>query len=97
MTDLERIVSLRIQEIDFNLFCDTVEKLEKYGVKFYNKQGSFVFEKFRKDCYKTHLLLYKNEKTSLETGGIRYQLCDFMSAVQTIVGIRNLTEFMSKD
>lgn len=97
--NLEKIISIRIQKMqkmDFNLFCNTINKLEKYGVNFYNKQGSFVFDKFKKDCYKTHLLLYKNDNPNSKTG-IKYQLCDFMEAIQTIVGIRNLAKFMSKD
>jgi len=90
---METIVKKRIQTIDLNLLCDTVDKFERYGVNFYNRKGEFVFDKFKKDCIKTSKLLFKNDKP---VNDIRYQLCDFMSAIQAIVGIRNITEFMSE-
>ncbi len=94
MTAIEVTVNKRIQTIDLNLLCDMVDKFERYGVKFYNRKGEFVFNKFKKDCIKTSKLLFKNDKP---VNDIRYQLCDFMSAVQTIVGIRNIAEFMSEN
>jgi hypothetical protein len=94
METIEVTVNKRIQTIDLNLLCDVVDKFKNYGVNFYNRKGEFVFDKFRKDCIKTSKLLFKNDKP---VNDIRYQLCDFMSAVQTIVGIRNITEFMNEN
>lgn len=65
MEDIKIQTEERIQSIDFNLFCDTVEKLESYGVKFYNQ--------------------------------IRYELCDFLSAVTTIFGFKNMGNFMAEN
>ena len=93
MTAIEMAANKRIQNLDLDLLCDMVDKFEKYGVNFYNWNGEFIFDKFKKDCIKTSKLLFKNDKP---VNDIRYQLCDFMSAVQTIVGTRNITEFMSE-
>ena len=70
------------------MFCGECD-----GLNFYNNNGEFIFEKFRSDCIKTCDLLFKKDKPHPNTG-IKYELSDFMSAVQTIVGIRNITEFM---
>jgi len=95
MEDIEIKVIKRIQCIDLDLLCDTVDKLAKYNVGFYNRNGEFKFDKFKKDCIKTIELLMKNDiPIPNPTTGIRYQLYDFMSAVQTIVGIRNIGKFM---
>jgi len=91
--DLETKVQKRIDNMNFNLFCDVIDKLQVYGVNLYNGLGEWDFGQFRNDCKKTFNLLFKNDEPRPETG-IKYQLCDFMSAVQAIVGIRNITEFM---
>ena len=93
MEELEQIILKRIQIMDLNSLCNTVDKLKVYGLNFYNNNGEFIFEKFRSDCIKTCDLLFKKDKPHPNTG-IKYELSDFMSAVQTIVGIRNITEFM---
>jgi hypothetical protein len=86
MEIIETIVIKRIKFIDLDLLCDIVDKLKKYNVNLYNKKGEFIFDKFKSDCIKTFKLLLKNNKP----------VCDFISAVQTIVGIRNITEFMNE-
>jgi len=95
MEDLESKVQQRIDDINFDLFCDVIDKLQVYGVNLYNGEGKWDFNQFRNDCKKTYNILFKNDKTHPETV-IKYQLCDFMSAVQAIVGIRDITEFMYK-
>jgi len=95
MENLETQVLKRIQNIDLNMLNNIIDKLAMYGIIFYNNYGEFEFNKFKNDCYKTHKLLYKNNKPDPDIG-IKYQLCDFMSAIQSIVGIRNLAEFMGK-
>lgn len=96
MEELKNIILKRVQTIDLNLLCDTVDKLESYGVNFYNRSGKFIYEKFQQDCINTCNLLSKKDIPNLDTG-IKYKLCDFMSAVQSIVGIRNMAKFMSSD
>lgn len=93
MEDLETKVQKRIDDINFDLFCDIIDKLQIYGVNLYNGEGEWDFDQFRRDCQNTYKLLYKNDVPDPETG-IKYQLCDFMSAVQALVGIRNITEFI---
>jgi len=93
MEELETKIQKRIDNIDFDLFCDVIDKLQVYGVNLYNGEGEWDFEQFRNSCKKTFGLLSKNDEPHPETG-IKYQLCYFMSAVQAIVGIRNITEFM---
>ena len=95
MDSLEKIVIQRIQTIDLDLLCDIVEKFKKYGVNFYNRQGRFDYNKFRQDCQKTSLKLFKNDMPHPVTN-IRYQYADFLSAVQTITGIRNFNRFMAE-
>jgi ppGpp synthetase/RelA/SpoT-type nucleotidyltranferase len=94
MEDIKTIVLKRINYIDLNTLCDVVDKLKLYNVNFYNNKGEFIYEKFKKDCIKTSKKLFKNDKP---INGIRYQFCDFMSAIQTIVGIRNMCEFMGEN
>jgi hypothetical protein len=94
MEDIKTIVYKRINYIDLDILCDAVDKFKVYGVNFYNKKGQFDYDKFRKGCIKTSKKLFENDKP---INGIRYQFCDFMSVVQTIVGIRNMCEFMSEN
>jgi len=70
------------------------EKIAKIQKSCEDKIGEFDYDKFREDCIKTSKKLFKNDKP---INGIRYQFCDFMSAVQIIVGIRNISEFMSEN
>ena len=93
MENLESKIQKRIDNINFDLFCEIIDKFQVYGVNLYNGEGEWDFDQFRKDCQKTYALLFKKDKPDIVTG-IKYQLCDFMSAVQAIVGIRNITEFM---
>jgi len=62
MEDLETKVQKRIDDIDFNLFCDVIDKLQVYGVNLYNGEGEWDFDQFRKDCKKTSNILFKNDK-----------------------------------
>ena len=93
MENLETKVQKRIDDINFDLFCDVIDKLQVYGVNLYNGEGEWDFDKFRNDCKNTFKILFKTDEPHPETG-IKYQLCDFMSAVQATVGIKNITEFM---
>jgi len=93
MEDLETKIQKRIDDINFNLFCGVVDKLQIYGVNLYNGEGEWDFNQFRNSCKKTFGLLFKNDKPHSVTG-IKYQLCDFMSALQALVGMKNITEFM---
>jgi hypothetical protein len=93
MDNLESNIMKRINCIDLDVLCDIVDTFKKYNVNFYNRKGVFEFNKFRNDCIKTSKILFKKDKP---VNGIRYQLCDFLSAIQTLVGIRNMTGFMSK-
>lgn len=94
MDDLEQVVKQRINVMDLDILCDAIDKLKQYNINFYNNQGKFNFNKFRKDCHKTVKLLFKKDES---INGIRYQMCDCLNAIQTIVGIRNSVEFMSED
>lgn len=91
MDKLERDIIIRIQEIPFDLFIDVTEKLKKYNVNFYDKSKQFNFNEFRLECQKTMKLLYKRDKP---VNGIRYELCDFMSLMLTLVGIKNMNKFI---
>jgi len=93
LKSLEIKIQKRIEDMDFDLFCDIVDKLQVYGVNLYNGEGEWDFNQFREDCKKTSNILLKNDEPHPVTA-IRYQLCDFMSTVQAIIGIRNISEFM---
>lgn len=93
MEKIKTIVEKRISAIDPSLLCSVTSSLEKYGVALYNKKGEFVFDDFKKDCTKTSKLLFKNDKP---INGIRCQLCEFMSLVQVVVGIRNMNKFIGE-
>ena len=93
MNDLFEETIKRIDNMDIDHFHTIIDRLSFYGVNFYNKNGFFNFNKFKNDCIETSNLLYKNDIPHPVTN-IRYQLCDFLSLVQTIVGIRNYNEFM---
>jgi hypothetical protein len=82
----------RMSDMDLEIFCDTINTLKKYNVNIFTK-GIFNFEKFKSDCKNAVELLSKNDEP---INGIRYELCDLLSAVQTIVGLRNIGEFMSE-
>ena len=96
MEDLKIIITKRINDMPLSILQDTIEKLQAYGVCFYNNCGVFNFNKFKKDCIETSKILFENDKPHFQTN-IRYQLCDFLSTVQTITGIRNFTKFMHDD
>ena len=91
MTDLEMVTLKRIEEIPHGLFLDTLEKLKKYDVNFYDELGTFNFNNFRIQCQETMITLSENDNS---VDGIRYQFCDFMILVQTLVGLRHMGEFM---
>lgn len=84
----------RIQCLPKDILQESVNKLKKYNVKFYNRDGSFDYDMFRERCRETAEILFQNDKPHTETE-IRYQLCDFLSVVETIVGLRNFGDFMS--
>lgn len=92
MDSLEEIINSRINNLDIEILNRTVNKLKLYNVNLFNNQNEFIYEDFRNDYFKTYDLLFKND---ILVNGIKYQLCDFMSAVQVIVGIRNFNRFLS--
>ena len=91
MTDLEMVTLKRMEEIPSDLFLNTLEKLKKYGVNFYDESKRFNFNKFRIQCQETMVTLSENDNP---IDGVRYQFCDFMILVQTLVGLRHMGEFI---
>ncbi len=97
MNNLESKILHRINELkNLNSLDDIINRLSVYGITFYNNKGNFKLNQFKDDCIKITNILLKNDKSHPETG-IRYQLCDFLSIVQTIVGIRNFNQFIYDD
>ncbi len=93
MENLESKIIKRVESIDTNTFQKIIENLKKYNLNYYDNFGNFSFNQFRRDCMFTTEILFKNDTPHPSTG-IRYQLCDFLSLIYTIVGVRNMTEFM---
>lgn len=91
MTHIKDIIIKRIELIDEDMLLNTINKLKYYNVNLFNDQGQLDYENFRNSYFKTYDLLFE---TDIPVNGIRYQLCDFMSAVQVIVGIRNFNRFI---
>ena len=91
MTNLEMVTLKRIEGIPSGLLLDTIEKLKKHSVNFYDELGTFNFNNFRIQCQETMITLSENDNP---VDGIRYQFCDFMILVQTLVGLRHMGEFI---
>jgi len=91
LKDTEVIVLRRISCIDKAMLDEIIERFKLYGVSFYNSYGDFDYQNVRAQCIDMANVLYKNEEP---INGIRYQFCDFMSIIQSFVGIRNISSFM---
>lgn len=93
MENVEEIINKRIKNIDGDLLVKTIHELNFYNVNLFNSQNKFVCKDFKNDFLKTYDLLFEND---IPINGIKYQLADFMSTVQIIVGIRNMGRFLSE-
>ena len=92
MENIEEIIIKRINNLECDVLNRTINRLKVYNVYLFNNQGVFNCKDFRKDYFKTYNLLFKND---IPVNGIKYQLCDFMSSVQVIVGIINYNRFLN--
>lgn len=77
--------------MDNDMFLDCIKGLQKYNISFYT-DDRFDFEEFREQCISKINYL---EKYDQPINDIRYKLCDLLSVIQTITGIRYLAEFIS--
>jgi len=91
---IEETIAKRIYSIDYDVLKRITDTLNLYGVNLLDNQGKFNLKEFRNDYFKTYDLLFKND---IPVNGIRYQLCNFVSAVQEIVGLRNFYRFLNGD
>lgn len=92
MESIEEIIIKRIDYLEDSVLQNTIAKLKSYNVNLFGNQNKFILEDFRNDYFKTYNLLFEND---IPVNGIKYQLCDFMSSIQVIVGIRNFNRFIS--
>ncbi len=91
MKNTKNIILKRISYMDKIILDEIIERFKAYGVSFYNNCGEFDYQNLREQCIEIAVILHKNDES---INGIRYQLCDFMSIVQKLVGIRNIGSFM---
>ncbi len=89
MKNTKNIILKRISYMDKIILDEIIERFKAYGVSFYNNCGEFDYQNLREQCIEIAVILHKNDD--------RYQLCDFMSIVQKLVGIRNIGSFMYND
>ena len=91
MKNTKNIILKRISYMDKIILDEIIERFKAYGVSFYNNRGEFDYQNLREQCIEIAVILHKNDES---INGIGYQLCDFMSIVQKLVGIRNIGSFM---
>ncbi len=93
MESVKEIIIKRINSIDEDVLNKVTDTLKMYGVNLLNDNNEFILEDFRNDYFKTYDFLFRKD---IPINGIRYQLYDFVSAVQVIVGVRNFYRFLSE-